>query len=165
MNKKGFTLIELITTFALSTVIIILLINIVLIIKNIYSENNIKSELILEQSNLSNLMNQKFDIEALESYTPCDETNFCYDFYFVDGSIDRLVVDDKSIRYGSYVHKLGDGTAVEDPTLKIFNIKVASDDVNDSILVINIPIIKKLYPSQDFGINIVYQYNSKEMTL
>ena len=40
MNKKGFTLVELITTFALATVIIVLLINIVLLIKNIYSKNN-----------------------------------------------------------------------------------------------------------------------------
>ena len=61
LNKKGFTLIELITTFALASVLIIILINIIIVIKNVYSKNDIRSELLIEQSNLSNLINKKFD--------------------------------------------------------------------------------------------------------
>ena len=71
LNKKGFTLIELITTFALASVLIIILINIIIVIKNIYSKNDIRSELLLEQSNLSNLINKKFDKDFLNSYFPC----------------------------------------------------------------------------------------------
>lgn len=165
MNKKGFTLVELITTFALATVIIVLLINIVLIIKNIYSKNNLKTELIIEQSNLSNLINKDFGVDSLDSYMPCNESDFCYDFTFIDARTVRLVVDDNYIKYGSYVFKTKGGTKIGEPTMEISEIEVSDVSVNNNILVIKIPISNKLYPKQDFGLNIVYQYNSNLLTL
>ena len=165
MNKKGFTLVELITTFALASVIIILLINIVLIIKNIYSKNNLKTELIIEQSNLSNLINKDFGVDNLDSYIPCDESEFCYDFNYYDAKSVRLVVTDKYIKYGSYVYKAKGGTTIGKPTMEIVEIEVSSPDKNNNILVIKIPISNKLYPNKDFGLNIVYQYNSNLLIL
>ena len=57
MNNKGLTLIELITTFALSAVIIVLLINVVASIRTVYSKVSIKSDLYITQSNLSTALN------------------------------------------------------------------------------------------------------------
>lgn len=167
MNSRGFTLIELITTFALSTVIIILLINIILVIKNIYSKNEVKTELIIEQSNLSNLINKKFYMGALHSYEPCDATSddFCYIFNFNDGTSSMINIDDNKIKFDNYIYKAKKGITIEEATIEIFDIDVSSEEVNNSILVIKIPIKHKLYPNEDFGINIVYQYNSIETTL
>ena len=50
MDKKGFTLVELITTLALTSVIVILLINVVLVINNVYSKSSIKTELYIKPS-------------------------------------------------------------------------------------------------------------------
>lgn len=165
MNKKGFTLIELITTFALATVLIILLVNIVLIIKNIYSENEIRSKLLIEQSNLSNLINKKFDEDFLDSYIPCLDTDFCYNFNFVDGSTSKLVVSDKYIKFDNYIYKISDGVTIEEPSLELIDVEVTSSEVNNSFLVIKIPVKHKLYSKDDFGINIVYQYNSNKIVL
>lgn len=165
MNKKGFTLIELITTFALASVLIILLINIIIMIKNIYSKNDIKSELLIEQSNFSNLINQKLQSDFLSSYTPCSESDFCYNFSFIDGSSSMLVVSKEYIKFGSYVYKLKEGTTVENPTIKIIDVDVSSTIDNNSFLVVKIPIKHKLYSKEDFGINVVYQYNSNLITL
>lgn len=165
MNKKGFTLIELITTFALSTVIIILLINIIVLIKNIYTQNNVRSELLIEQSNLSYLINKKFTSGSLMSYTPCYESNYCYNFNFLDGTISTLVVADNYIRFDNYVYNLKDGISILSPTLEIIEEEVTDTSVNNSFLVIKVPIKSKLYPEQDFGFGIVYQYNSKKITL
>ena len=166
MNKKGFTLIELITTFALATVIIILLINVVVVIKNIYTNNNIKSELLIEQSNLSNLMNKKFSKDMLDSYIPCNDSDFCYEFNFVDGSISKLVVSDEFIKFDAYVYKLKNSIKTHNPTLEtIIDIDVSTTDANDSFLIINIPIKHKLYPNKNYGINLVYQYNSTKVEL
>lgn len=165
MNRRGFTLIELITTFALATTIIIILINIVLLIKNIYNQNYIKSTLIIEQSNLSNLINEKLEPGALKSYTPCGDSNYCYNLDFVDGTTIKLVVDEEIIKVNTYVYKLPKGTKVENPTLELIDVEVTSVGVNNSFLVIKIPIKNKLYPKQDFGLNIVYPYNSNEVTL
>jgi len=165
MSKKGFTLIELITTFALASVLIIILMNIIVVIKNIYTKNDIRGELLLEQSNLSNLINKKFDKDFLNSYFPCDESEFCYTFNFVDGSSSKLIVNDKYIRFDSYVYNLKKGTTVPSPTLELFDTRELSGSENNGFLVIKIPVVNKHYPNDDFGINVVYRYNFREITL
>ena len=165
MNKKGFTLIELITTFALASIIIILLINIIIVIKDIYSKNDIRSELLIEQSNLSNLINTKFDKDFLNSYLPCNESDFCYTFSFVDGTSSKLVVSDTYIKFDSYVYKFKKGTQVLNPSLELFDTKELSGSEQNGFLVIKMPIINKLYPNENFGLNIVYQYDFNEITL
>jgi hypothetical protein len=165
MNKKGFTLIELITTFALTSVIIIILINIVIVIKNIYTKNDVKSELLIEQSNLSNLINKKFDVDFLNSYTQCNDSEFCYTFYFVDGTSSKLVVTDNYIKFDSYVYKFKKGTTSQNPTLQLLDTEALSGSLANGFLVIKIPIKNKLYPNEDFGINIVYQYNFNQIGL
>lgn len=165
MSKKGFTLIELITTFALASVLIIILINIIIVIKNIYSKNDVRSELLLEQSNLSNLIYSKFDKDFLNSYFPCDESDFCYIFNFVDGSSSKLVVSDTYIKFDGYVYKLKKGTKIETPSLELYDTEELSGSTENGFLVIKVPITNKLYPNEEFGLNIVYQYNFTEITL
>ena len=162
MKDKGFTLIELITTFALSAVIMILLIN---VIRNIYSKTDIKTELYINQSNLSNLLNKKINNGNLNSYTSCGNGEFCYEFKFLDGDSIRLTVEERRIKFGNFTYVLDKKTRAVNPTLtKEF---VVTEDINsnDSFLIIKIPIKNDLYPNIDFGINLVYQYNSSKVTL
>lgn len=165
MSKKGFTLIELITTFALASVLIIILINIIIVIKNIYTKNDVRSELLIEQSNLSNLINKKFDKDFLNSYLPCNESEFCYIFNFVDGSSSKLVVSDDYIKFDSYVYKLKKGTSAINPTIELFDTESLSGSASNGFLVIKVPINNKLYPKEDFGLNVIYQYNFNEIEL
>jgi len=151
MNNKGLTLVELITTFALTAVIVVLLINIVVVIKNVYSKTNIKTELYINQSNLSNVLNSKINDNNLVSYEICADNNYllCVDFVLKEEEI-RLSVTEKEIKFGEYVYKLKDKTKVDNPSL---------NNTDNDILVINIPIINELYPNIDFGVNLVYLYN------
>lgn len=165
MNKKGFTLIELITTFALSAVIVILLINIIVVIRNIYSKANIKTELYINQSNLSNAMNKKISKDNLVSYQECYDEDFCYLFEFIDGESIKLNITDTSIKFGDFVYKLGSKTSVVNPSISEEYITGMDTETNDSFLIIKIPIKHELYPNIDFGINLVYPYNSNKTTL
>ena len=165
MKSKGFTLVELITTFALASVIIILLINIIVVIKNIYSKTDIKTELLIEQGNISNLINKKLEKNYLLNYNPCNESDFCYSFEFLDGTISKLVVSDEYIKFDSYVYKVKEGTVIERSTIELIEVPTSNIEDNNSFLVIKVPIKHKLYPNEDFGLNIVYQYNSREITL
>lgn len=153
MKKNGFTLVELITTFALTSVIIILLINVVTIIKSLYSNSNIKTELYINQSNLSNVLNSKINRDNLDSYEECDDTDFCYTFNFINGESTKLTVSERTIKFGDYVYNLNDNTKVD---LEKFTL----NGVNgiDAFLVLKIPITCDLYPDIDFGINLVYLY-------
>ena len=157
MKKNGFTLVELITTFALTSVIIILLINVVTIIKNTYSNSNIKTELYINQSNLSNVLNSKISRDNLDSYEECDDTDFCYIFNFINGESTKLTISERTIKFGDYVYNLNDGTKVEMPSEGSEFIDIIVEDTG-SLLALKIPIICELYPDIDFGINLVYLY-------
>ena len=146
MKNKGFTLVELITTFVLTSVIILLLINILNVIKTIYSKSNIKTELYINQGNLSNVLNKKINNNNLERYEECYDSFFCFNFYFVDGEKIKLQVEDKKIEFGNYVYNLESKTRVVNPKLNIDN----------NILNLKIPIKNEIYPDIDFGINLVY---------
>lgn len=159
MNNKGLTLIELITTFALSSVIIVLLINVVVSIRNVYSKTAIKSDLYIMQANLSNALNFKLHDEQLDSYSTCTDSNFCFDFNLITGETLKLVVEENKITVGDQVYKLSEKTKVVNPTLSIEYIEQNEEYSGNNILVLKIPIINELYPNIDFGVNLVYLYN------
>lgn len=146
LNNRGLTLIELVVTSALAITIIIILINVLIIVKNNYEDTQIKTNLIVNQSTLSNLLNDKFKSDNLVSYTNCAGT-FCYEFTFLDGDVIKLDVTNDSIKFGNYVYKLDNLSSVSNPTLTY----------ESPYMVIKIPIKTKLYPNEDFGINLVYK--------
>ncbi len=146
MNNKGLTLIELIVTFALALAIVIILINTLVIIKDNYNDTETRTNLVVNQSTLSNLLNEKFQGNNLVSYTSCAGT-FCYEFTFRDEDVLELNVTTDTITFGKYVYKLDKLSEVVDPSLTI----------NNPYLIIKIPIKTKTYPNEDFGINLVYK--------
>lgn len=156
MKNKGFTLVELITTFALSSVIIVLLINVVVSIKNVYSNTSIKGELYINQSNLSNVLNSKITGNLLTSYEECADVEFCYIFNFSDGESIKLKVTEKEISFGNYIYKLPFDTKVINPVLANNFVKDDITGNTNNLLNLNIPIINELYPNINFGINLVY---------
>ena len=60
MNKKGFTVVELIVSFTLAMTISVFLFQIVINLKNLYTNSTIKTELINIQSLVSRQMNENF---------------------------------------------------------------------------------------------------------
>ena len=146
MNKKGFTLVELVTTFALSTVIIIILINIVLVIKDMYTNYELKSKLIIEQGNLSSLINKKFYNSVLDTYEPCSDSSFCYKFKFTDGTESTLLVTENTIRFDSYLYTLNNSFD--------FKVLVKEDNsygivYNDELLFVKHEDVEKIYDNHN----------------
>ena len=165
MNKKGFTLIELITTFALASVIIVILINIVVVMKNIYSKDDLKTKLLINQSSLSHALNSKLNNDLIDSYISCSSTGFCYKFNLVDGSEIELKITENIIKFGDYVYKLEDGVEINNPSITKKTIPSTNIDIDNSFLIIKIPIKSNLYNNEDFGINLIYMYNSNKINL
>lgn len=156
MKNRGFTLIELITTFVLASVIIILLIQVVVVIKNMYYKSDLKTELYINQANLSNTMNKKLGLNNLSSYTTCISGDMCYQFTLSNGEEISLIIDDNTIKFGTYAYKLDKASYIDNPSL-----------TNDpsGFLIISIPIKNDLYRNLDFGINLVYPYDPNQIVL
>ena len=164
MNNKGLTIVELVTTFALSTVIIFILINIIVLIKNIYTKNDIKTQLLIEQGNLSEVINNKLNEKGLYSYDICNEGNVCYNFIYMEGTTSKLIIKGDVIKFDNYVSKVIEGVSIDYSNVKIerYDKIIDSNGINDSLIVIKVPITHKLYLNEDFGVSIVYQYNTNE---
>lgn len=159
MNNKGLTLIELITTFALSAIIIVLLINVIVSIRNVYSKTSIKSDLYITQANLSNSLNSKLHNQKLDTYDNCYDSTFCYNFTLTNGETLKLVVEETKITVGDQVYKLTGKTKVVNPSLDAEYVELNEEYSGNNILVLKIPIINELYPNTDFGVNVVYLHN------
>ena len=165
MSNKGFTLVELITTFALSSVIIIILVNIISVIKEVYTKSDYKTKLYVNQGTLSETLNSKFSNENLNSYTVCDDTDFCFIFNFYDGGDIKLMVENDSISFGKYTYKLANGCTINDPLFTKERVNELDTNKNNSFLIVKIPITCSLYNNKDFGVNVVYPYNSNSSNL
>lgn len=167
MNNKGFTVVELITTFAVASVIALVLLNVVLAIKNIYSDSNKKTTLLINQANLSNQINSKTLNNEIIKVDFCDESNSirCYKLSYSNGEEIDLIVKSDSITFGNYVYRLEKGYYVDDDHI-IIGYETDETVMNyekDSIFRIKIPVISNSNYKENFGINYVYLYNNGDI--
>ena len=182
MNNKGFTLVELVATFALSSAIIFLLISVVIVIKNIYVNYELKTNLIVNQATLSKLLNEKLVDEEMITHSICNDSSNCHLFYYNDYVI-KLFLRNSTINVYTYEtldyinnHKTSSSDYVPSSDVINYNLKtyylynpyiykllngskVESLNVREdtNFIVITIPITNKLYLNKDFGINLVYR--------
>ena len=155
MKKNGFTLVELITTFALIAAIIVILTNVVLIIKDLYVKYNIKTELLIKQGDLNSYVNDIIVNGKLVSYSV---SNNEYTFNLTDGNSYTLTVTNDTITFENtntnetYVYK-----AIEGVTIGQIDASVSQPTfTTGNIIQIKIPINHKLFSNEDFGLNLVY---------
>ena len=58
MNNKGFTMVELIASFSLTSIIVVMLLQIVFSLKEIQEYSDVKTELLTKQATISNKINK-----------------------------------------------------------------------------------------------------------
>lgn len=162
MNKKGFTVIELIASFSIAITIFIILFNVVLIIKDDYQEIKDKTNLLVNKNNLSYTINEQLQNNTLISLTTCDDYDICYLFTYDDNTSDKLIYDEvnKVISFHNFTFEI-DNTM----TLGNINIEEYYDDVTtnlDGYFIINIPITQN---KKDFSIKVMYQFNTDNVVI
>lgn len=170
MNKKGFTLVEIIVTFCLVSTISFLLFQLIISLKNLYTNSDLKTVLMIDQGNMTRRMNDDFFTMPIVSINDCEDTDdaglkLCYSFNLNDQALEKVVTkqlkiyDDRIIYDGFQINiangsKLGDvslvATYIEDTTVKY-----------NGILTLDIPISNKLVLG-DFGIHMTVQYNTSK---
>lgn len=162
MKNKGFTLVELIATFVLCSVIVILLINVVLVLKSVYMETKIKTDLLINQSNLATVLNSNVKENNVVSICECSDSYKCYRFAFSSGETKDLIIKSDYIKFGEYVYKLDEGSEIQtlDSYLTLDSQIITDNTKKNSILNINIPIYNNRYPNFNYGVNFNYIYKS-----
>lgn len=164
-NNKGFTVVEIIVSFVLTSIIVLLLFELIIILKELYVTAGIKSQLLTKQTIMSEKINSDLNTKKIIIANRCGTT--CINFVFDDSSTSRLEIDRKNntFSYGDYKTELIAGS-------QFGNIKVSTNSVvgvatgrNNSIVTITIPIIHSLLEQQEYGINVVYQYDNRDAAI
>ncbi len=163
--KKGFTTVELIVSFSLTMVIVVFLFQIVIDLKKIYDVDLLKTELLNKQSIISDKINSSFNEKQLIDISNCGEN--CLNFIYSDNSSDILKIDynENSFQFGSYKTILPDDSYISNPRIETVHSGTFYQYSDNSILLINIPIYNDYLKNQNYGITVIYRYNSNEFDL
>lgn len=160
MKKNGFTLVEILISFSLASIVVILLLNVIIIMKNLYTEDGMKTNLLIHQANFTKRIHDVFSQSEITEVNSCGEN--CLQFVFIDGSNKTLAYNevDSTFSFDTYKVQLAKGTKVGNFIAETKTITAMQNTVyNDSILTIKVPITHKLIDGE-YGINLVYPYNS-----
>lgn len=166
MNKKAFTTVELLVSLTLTAVIVLFLFQVIFILKDLYVSAGVKIKLLTKQATINSMIYDDLTSKKITIATKCGDN--CVDFYFDDSTNRRLSYDKttKMIYYGDFAHKLIDGSEFGNISIKT-EVNTSTDDIDtlNGILTIKIPVYHKLIEKEDFGVDLIYLYNSNYAAL
>lgn len=158
MKNKGFTVVEMLSAFTLSSIIIIILFQLIINLKELYMSSGIKTELLNKQYLMTNKIYSDLNEKQIVSIDSCINIEKCISFTYSDGLVKNLEIDEenKTIKYDNYIVKLNSYT-------NFGNIIIDFDGTSEQnkIVNINVPIYNDQIKDTNFGINIVYPYNNQ----
>ena len=162
LSKLGFTVVELIVSFTLAMVISVFLFQIVVSLKNLYTKSITKTELINIQSLVTKQMNENFK-KGIVSLSDCGDN--CVEFLYSDNTSDKLVVSNNSLEFGNYKTNLPGDSYIRNQNINIASFATFSENTNNSILIVNIPIYNDNLGDDSFEIKVLYPFNSNTNNL
>ena len=127
-KNNGFTIVEVIVSFSLTMIIVLFLFQLIITLKQIYNNNFVASDLVLQQSNISQMINSDFLETDLGSATNVAESynngiyGRCYSLTFTNG-VRKLCYDTEHniISYNDYEFTLISGSKIGDVSVEIEN--------------------------------------------
>lgn len=163
--KKGFTIVELIVSFSLTMIVAVFLFQIIIILRNLYNNNAVKTELLNKQFVISDKLNTAIKSKGIYTINKCG--SHCLNFIYTDGTGEQLLIDynDNSFTFGEYKTKLPENSYFKNVSVNVVYSPVFDESKNNAILYIDIPIYNDNLKSQNLGVNVVYQFNSNNANI
>lgn len=159
-QKKGFTLIEITVTFSLIAVVVVLLFEIIISLRELYIKGDFQTTLLSKQGIITRKINDDLQNLKLRSISSCGK--FCITMHYQTGANYNLSLDieNNSIQYHDYKWELANGSVIGQVETSVYeNSLITATSMDNAILKIDIPITHKLL-EKDYGIHIIYQYNN-----
>lgn len=180
-KNRGFSVVELIVSFTLTMVIVVVLFEIIIALKNIYENSVTKSAMISRQNNLIDYIYSDINDYGLSTVGTCG--NNCIQFMYDNGKITNLSweyeYDESSdrqsfqkIKYGDYIVELianskfdlSLSASLGDTIFK--GAKVCYNSKSDvGYLDIKLPVYNSKFENDDFGLNIFHIFNKSGFTV
>lgn len=151
MNEKGFSLVEIMATFILISVVLVMLTELLLSLKDIYKEGDFKTTLLINQANIERKINKDLFASSSLSFSSCG-TN-CLKITTPYGEKQLSVQNDEIYYDGKKMDSIN-GNKAGNLTYTTINKTIGGKTAN--IYTINIPVTNKLVEG-DYGIHLVFQ--------
>lgn len=142
-NNKGFSMIELIVSFSITTIIIIMLFQIIIVLKDVHTKSAIKTSLLNKQNILVDMIYKDILDNGLKNVATCGD--YCITFNFKNNDTKNFSYADSTITYDDYVTSIISGSTVNKIVIT----------TSQKIISVHMPISHKLFPEEDFGIKII----------
>lgn len=169
-DQRGFTIIELITSFSLTMVVLVFLFNIVVIMKETYIVNSTKSDLVVMQSLLSTALNEDLYNNMTRFYKGTSTSSFNaegydvgYRVYFNDGTnaLLKISTTNNKLQYKG-IEYTADSLLVTGYTICKGEYSGTTDDL-DSYLKITINMSSSVLKDETFDINVIQLYDTSKV--
>lgn len=177
-NNKGFSLVELIVSFTLTMVIVVILFEIIVSMKELYVSSVTKTELLNKQNLFTDYIYSDIYNNGLNNISTCGDN--CISFGFQNGqtknlewsfySTENINQALQTLSYGDYKINLINNAyfdtdiSASNGTNTLTGVKICSSPVEQYIN-INLPIKHNMFENEDFGINLLYVYNDLSIDL
>jgi len=164
MQKNGFSTIELLVSFVIISFVSIAMFKTVTDLIDKIDTYEQLSKITIIKGTLSNKIEADLIQKKLYGVNACGCN--CYDFIFQDLNTTRLTlnVTTKTIKYGNTTEVLPANYVITNNMSLTENFIVTPASMYNTILKIYIPITNSINNST-FNINIIYQYDSRDMGL
>lgn len=177
-NSKGFSIVELIVSFSLTMVIVVILFEVILTMKDIYINSVTKTELLNKQNLFTDYIYSDIYEYGLNSVYVCGNNCISLEFnngktknlewsFYSDENISQAL---QSLAYGEYKINLINNASF-DTSLSVSNgsytlegVKICSDPINQYFN-IHLPIKHTMFKDKDFGLNLLYVYEIGEISI
>lgn len=180
-KNKGFSIIELIVSFSLTMIIVVILFEIIISLKNVYENSVTKSALISKQNILTDYIYSDINDFGLAKVSACG--NNCIQFVYQNGDTKNLSWEYdydsatkkqsfQKIEYGGYAVYLIDNSKFDlNLSASLGNIsyvgaKVCRLNNSDSeVLNIQLPIYNTKFENENFGLNILSIFHNNDVVI
>ena len=162
-NNKGFTIVELLVSFTLSMVLVIIMFQLIINLKELYITSGVKTELLSKQYIITSKIYTDLTEKKLIAFSKCPDKEECINLTYSDGKTKTLDIDmdENILSYDDYVIKLTEESYYG--TASITTVGYTTGHKNNRIITIDVPIYNHRFNNTNFGIRIVYPYNNEEV--
>ena len=166
LNKRGFTVVELLVSFAIISVILVAMFSVIFTLTTNYSTASVGSELISTQAVITKQLADDLLNDNITSVVTCGDK--CIDINYQASGIKRLEITKENQRtlfkYGDFSKKLVDGSKFDKPTVTNNIIEGVASNRNNGIITFNFPITHNDIKG-DYGIHLTYQYDTRDYSI
>lgn len=165
MKKNGFTVVELLVSLSLTMVVVIVMFEIIILLKDLFQTSNVKTEILNKKSIIVDKMYTDINNRNVSRIEQCGD--YCLNFTMNDSTEKKFEVnkDENIITYDDYTFKLEKIYTIGNIYFSNDVLNYTSNEKNNGIFVLKVPIYSKLTNKENLGIDMVATYNTNSTAI